>query len=130
MPCKPFCPWPDSISKIWANSKCTPTYPNSRSSNSLYCAFIPTGLSHHGLLPLRLILCPETEPDSSLFSLKTQSYLTFCSLVTLIQIFRGPRPGLTYTTPFLCLLFSISSTSLSPCTLPLTHPTICRSWEV
>ena len=88
-----FCPWPDSISKAWANSKPTPTLFRLGLSD-LTCAFIPTDCSPPGLFSLRLALCPETEPGTNVFSLKIHSHLTFYRLVTLIQILGGPRPRL------------------------------------
>lgn len=120
-----FCPWPDSISKAWANSKPTPTLFRLGLSD-LTCAFIPTDCSPPGLFSLRLALCPETEPGTNVFSLKIHSHLTFYRLVTLIQILGGPRPRLPCIS-FVSLLLSISSPSLSPCILPLTHPTMYRS---
>ena len=106
-----FCPWPDSVSKAWANSKPTPILFRLGLSD-LTCAFIPTDCSPPGLFSLRLALCPETEPGTNVFSLKIHSHLIFYRLVTLIQILVGPRPRLPCISLFLCLSLTLHLISL------------------
>lgn len=106
-----FCPWPDSVSKAWANSKPTPTLFRLGLSD-LTCAFIPTDCGPPGLFSLTLALCPETEPGTNVFSLKIHSHLTFYRLVTLIQILGGPRPKLPCISLFFCLSLTLHLISL------------------